>query len=56
MRRHESRENSCSGCGRVLLTFEQTFLKLYCVAEGIPAAAGGEGSVDLPEEESAIEE
>ncbi len=41
----------------VYLTFELTAIKTVLpLTEGIPAAAGGEGSVDLPEEESVIEE
>lgn len=40
----------------VYLTFELTAIKTVLpLTEGIPAA-GGEGSIDLPEEESAIEE
>ena len=41
----------------VYLTFELTAIKTVLpLTEGIPAVADGEGSVDLPEEESAIEE
>lgn len=41
----------------VYLTFELTAIKTVLpLTEGIPAVAGGEGSVDVPEEESAIEE
>ncbi|MCY7041660.1 preprotein translocase subunit YajC [Streptococcus sanguinis] len=41
----------------VYLTFELTAIKTVLpLTEGIPAVVGGEGSVDLPEEESAIEE
>lgn len=41
----------------VYLTFELTAIKTVLpLTEGIPAVTGGEGSVDLPEEESAIEE
>lgn len=41
----------------VYLTFELTAIKTVLpLTEGTPAVASGEGSVDLPEEESAIEE
>ena len=41
----------------VYLTFELTAIKTVLpLTEGIPAVAVGEGSVDVPEEESAIEE
>ena len=41
----------------VYLTFELTAIKTVLpLTEGTPAVAGGEGSVDLHEEESAIEE